>query len=94
MAVRRPACALFQFGRGEERAACGKGLIERLARRLTERYGPGYSATNRATFVSFTFQARVRFPMCSRVATRTLSITWRWAPSIPSGQRSLLSPEL
>lgn len=31
---------------GEERATYGKALIERLAQRLTERYGKGFSATN------------------------------------------------
>jgi predicted nuclease of restriction endonuclease-like (RecB) superfamily len=45
---------------GDERAAYGKALIERLARQLTERYGKGFSATNLGYFRQFYLAYRDR----------------------------------
>lgn len=47
---------------GEERATYGKALIERLAQRLTERYGKGFSATNLWYFRQFYLAYRDRIP--------------------------------
>lgn len=38
---------------GEDRAAYGKGIVDDLSRRLTQRYGKGYSSTNLKYFRSF-----------------------------------------
>jgi hypothetical protein len=47
---------------GDERAAYGKALIERLAQQLTERYGKGFSATNLGYFRQFYLAYRDRIP--------------------------------
>ena len=47
---------------GNERATYGKALIERLALRLTERYGKGFSATNLGYFRQFYLAYRDRIP--------------------------------
>jgi len=47
---------------GEERAAYGKRVIERLAQRLTEHYGKGFSATNLGYFRQFYLAYRSRIP--------------------------------
>lgn len=38
---------------GQDRAAYGKGIVDDLSRRLTQRYGKGYSSTNLKYFRSF-----------------------------------------
>jgi predicted nuclease of restriction endonuclease-like (RecB) superfamily len=48
--------------KGEERAAFGRALIERLAQRLTARYGKGFSATNLGYFRQFYLAYRDRIP--------------------------------
>ena len=47
---------------GDERAAYGKALIERLAQQLTDRYGKGFSATNLGYFRQFYLAYRDRIP--------------------------------
>src|SRR5882724_13227980 len=47
---------------GDERAAYGKALIERLAQQLTGRYGQGFSATNLGYFRQFYLAYRDRIP--------------------------------
>jgi predicted nuclease of restriction endonuclease-like (RecB) superfamily len=47
---------------GDERAAYGKALIERLAQHLTDRYGKGFSATNLGYFRQFYLAYRDRIP--------------------------------
>jgi predicted nuclease of restriction endonuclease-like (RecB) superfamily len=47
---------------GDERAAYGKALIDRLALQLTERYGKGFSATNLGYFRQFYLAYRDRIP--------------------------------
>jgi len=51
---------------GEERAAYGKRVIERLAQRLTEHYGKGFSATNLGYFRQFYLAYRSRIPHAPR----------------------------
>jgi len=48
--------------RGNERAAYGKALIERLAAALTARYGKGFSAANLGYFRQFYLVYRDRIP--------------------------------
>jgi hypothetical protein len=47
---------------GNQRAAYGKELIERLAEQLTGRYGQGFSATNLGYFRQFYLAYRDRIP--------------------------------
>jgi predicted nuclease of restriction endonuclease-like (RecB) superfamily len=47
---------------GNEHATYGKALIERLAQKLTERYGKGFSATNLGYFRQFYLAYRGRIP--------------------------------
>ena len=47
---------------GDERAAYGKALIERLAQQLTDRYGHWFSATNLGYFRQFYLAYRDRIP--------------------------------
>lgn len=48
---------------GEDRAAYGKGIVDDLSRRLTQRYGKGYSSTNLKYFRSFYHAFPDRLPI-------------------------------
>ena len=47
---------------GDERAAYGKAVVDRLARELTDRYGKGFSATNLGYFRQSTWLTEIEFP--------------------------------
>ncbi|HMC14040.1 MAG TPA: PDDEXK nuclease domain-containing protein [Albitalea sp.] len=57
---------------GDERAAYGKTLVENLARRLSERYGKGFSATNLWYFRQFYLTYRERIPQPPGGESRSL----------------------
>ena len=72
---------------GDERAAYGKALIARLAERLTERYGKGYSATNLAYFRQFylTYADRIfRPPVENPPTPRRSRFPTRWVENLRS----------
>ena len=80
-------CAYWHIGRemvdalqsGNDRAAYGKALIDRLAAALTARYGKGFSATNLGYFRQFylTYRDRIPHPLGGELAAAfNPHLTW------------------
>lgn len=78
---------------GDERAEYGKALIDRLAKRLTERYGKGFSVTNLRYFRQFylAYSGRIHHPLGDE-SEWTLTL-----PNIPhpvAGESAAFHPNL